>query len=103
MDNHFNTPSEIIELNMKASETKTTLPLGKMILLGITARNVYRIQSGYKQYRRALHRKCRCFQSACRRDLPCRADADRLSEEEAIYRKLSDPFQMYSTKRASLL
>ena len=37
MDNHFNTPSEIIELNMKASETKTTLPLGKMILLGITA------------------------------------------------------------------
>ena len=37
MDNHFNTPSEIIELNMKASETKTTLPLGKMILLGIMA------------------------------------------------------------------
>ena len=29
MDNHFNTPSEIIELNMKASETKTTLLSGK--------------------------------------------------------------------------
>ena len=93
MDNHFNTPSEIIELNMKASETKTTLPLGKMILLGIIARNVYRIRSSYKQYRRALHRKCRCFQSACRRDLPCRADADRLFGRRTIYRKLSDPFK----------
>ncbi len=33
MDNHFNTPAETIELNMKASENKTALPLGKMILL----------------------------------------------------------------------
>lgn len=37
MDNHFNTPAETIELNMKASENKTALPLGKMILLGIMA------------------------------------------------------------------
>lgn len=37
MDNHFNTASEIIELNMKANETKTELPLGKMVLLGIMA------------------------------------------------------------------
>lgn len=37
MENHFNTPSEIIELNMKACEGKTSLPLGKMILLGIMA------------------------------------------------------------------
>lgn len=37
MENHFNTPSEIIELNMKACEGKISLPLGKMILLGIMA------------------------------------------------------------------
>ena len=42
MDNHFNTPSEIIELNMKASETKTTLPLARN-----HGRNVYRIRSSY--------------------------------------------------------
>ena len=35
MNNHFLCPSEIIELNMNANETKTTLPLGKMFLLGI--------------------------------------------------------------------
>ena len=93
MDNHFNTPSEIIELNMKASETKTTLPLGKMILLGIMAGMFIAFGAADKQYRRALHRKCRCFQSACRRDLPCRADADRLFGRRTIYRKLSDPFK----------
>lgn len=37
MNNHFNTPAETIELNMKACENKTILPLGKMILLGIMA------------------------------------------------------------------
>ena len=37
MNNHFNTPAETIELNMKACENKTALPLGKMILLGIMA------------------------------------------------------------------
>lgn len=37
MNNHFNTPAETIELNMKACENKTVLPLGKMILLGIMA------------------------------------------------------------------
>ena len=37
MNNHFLCPSEIIELNMNANETKTTLPLGKMFLLGIMA------------------------------------------------------------------
>lgn len=37
MNNHFLCPSEIIELNMNANETKTTLPLGKMLLLGIMA------------------------------------------------------------------
>ncbi|SHK71962.1 formate/nitrite transporter family protein [Hespellia stercorisuis] len=37
MDNHFNTPSEIINLNLNSCENKTRLPLGKMILLGIMA------------------------------------------------------------------
>ena len=37
MNNHFNTPAQTIELNMKACENKTVLPLGKMILLGIMA------------------------------------------------------------------
>lgn len=34
MDNHFNTPAEVIDLSIKACENKTRLPLGKMILLG---------------------------------------------------------------------
>ena len=38
MDNHFNTPAEVIDLSIKACENKTRLPLGKMILLGIMAR-----------------------------------------------------------------
>ena len=37
MDNHFNTPAEVIDLSIKACENKTRLPLGKMILLGIMA------------------------------------------------------------------
>ncbi len=35
--NNFNTPAEIIEANMKGGEGKVTLPLWKMILLGIMA------------------------------------------------------------------
>lgn len=35
MSNHFNTPAEVVQLNMKASEGKAVLPLRKMILLGI--------------------------------------------------------------------
>jgi len=37
MDNHFNTPAEVIDLSIKACENKTRLPLGKRILLGIMA------------------------------------------------------------------
>ena len=37
MEQHFNTPAEIIDNNMKAGEGKAHLPLGKMILLGIMA------------------------------------------------------------------
>ena len=37
MEQHFNTPSEVIDTNMKAGEGKAHLPLGKMILLGIMA------------------------------------------------------------------
>ena len=37
MDNHFNTPAEVIDLSIKACENKPRLPLGKMILLGIMA------------------------------------------------------------------
>lgn len=37
MDNGFNTPAEVVELNMKACVGKANLPMGKMILLGIMA------------------------------------------------------------------
>ena len=37
MEQHFNTPAEVIDTNMKAGEGKAHLPLGKMILLGIMA------------------------------------------------------------------
>ncbi len=37
MDNHFNTPSEVVDLSIQACEGKTKLPLGKMILMGIMA------------------------------------------------------------------
>ena len=37
MEQHFNTPLEVIDTNMKAGEGKAHLPLGKMILLGIMA------------------------------------------------------------------
>ena len=37
MENHFNTPAEVIDLSIKACENKTKLPVGKMILLGIMA------------------------------------------------------------------
>lgn len=37
MNNNFNSPAEVIELNMKGGEGKAGLPLGKMILLGIMA------------------------------------------------------------------
>ncbi len=37
MGNGFNSPAETIAINMKASETKGNLPVGKMILLGLLA------------------------------------------------------------------
>lgn len=37
MGNNYNTPAEIMELNMKGAEGKASLPLCKMILLGILA------------------------------------------------------------------
>ena len=37
MEQGFNNTKEIVEINMKAACTKATLPLGKMILLGIMA------------------------------------------------------------------
>lgn len=37
MEKHFNTPSEVIEGNINAGVGKATLPIGKMILLGIMA------------------------------------------------------------------
>ena len=37
MENNFNTPSEVIDANMKACIGKVNMPLGKMILLGIMA------------------------------------------------------------------
>jgi len=47
MEQHFNTPSEVIDTNMKAGEGKAHLPLGKMILLGIMA--------GHQQHRGTCH------------------------------------------------
>lgn len=37
MNNYFNSPAEIINLNIEGCERKTALPLDKMILLGIVA------------------------------------------------------------------
>ena len=37
MEKHFNSPAEVIEVNMKAGEGKASLPLLKMIILGIMA------------------------------------------------------------------
>lgn len=37
MEQHYNTPVEVIDTNMKVGEGKASLPLGKMILLGIMA------------------------------------------------------------------
>lgn len=37
MENHFNTPAEALELNMKAGVNKASMPILKMILLGIMA------------------------------------------------------------------
>lgn len=37
MDNNFNTPKEVVELNMKGAVTKAGLKTGKMIFLGILA------------------------------------------------------------------
>lgn len=37
MENHFNAPAEVIEVNMRAGEGKASLPVAKMILLGIMA------------------------------------------------------------------
>lgn len=37
MEKHFNSPAEVIEVNMKAGEGKASLPLLKMIILGMMA------------------------------------------------------------------
>lgn len=37
MNNRYNTPAEVMELNMAGAVGKATLPLGRMILLGILA------------------------------------------------------------------
>lgn len=37
MENHFNTPAEVIDANMNACVGKVNLPLGRMILLGMMA------------------------------------------------------------------
>lgn len=93
MDNHFNTPSEIIELNMKASETKTTLPLGKMILLGIMAGMFIAFGAATSSTVAHSIENVGVSRALAARDLPCRADADRLFGRRTIYRKLSDPFK----------
>lgn len=37
ISNQYNVPSKIMEMNMKGSVVKVTMPLGRMILLGIMA------------------------------------------------------------------
>ena len=34
MENHFNTPAEVIDLSIKACENKTKLPVGKECKIG---------------------------------------------------------------------
>ena len=78
MDNHFNTPAEVIDLSIKACENKTRLPLGKMILLGIMA-------GAFIAFGGATSST-----SSCRMYLPCRTDAHRISRRRTFHRKLSD-------------
>ena len=89
MDNHFNTPAEVIDLSIKACENKTRLPLGKMILLGIMA-GAFIAFGGAKQHSSARSRKCWRSKSSCRMYLPCRTDAHRISGWRTFHRKLSD-------------
>ena len=85
MDNHFNTPAEVIDLSIKACENKTRLPLGKMILLGIMA-GAFIAFCGAS----ARSRKCWRSKSSCRMYLPCRTDAHRISRRRTFHWKLSD-------------
>lgn len=90
MDNHFNTPAEVIDLSIKACENKTRLPLGKMILLGIMAGAF--IAFGGATSSTAAHavENVGRSKSSCRMYLPCRTDAHRISRRRTFHRKLSD-------------
>lgn len=87
MDNHFNTPAEVIDLSIKACENKTRLPLGKMILLGIMAGAFIAFGGATSS---ARSRKCWRSKSSCWMYLPCRTDAHRISWWRTFHRKLSD-------------
>lgn len=90
MDNHFNTPAEVIDLSIKACENKTRLPLGKMILLGIMAGAF--IAFGGATSSTAAHavENVGVARALARMYLPCRTDAHRISWWRTFYRKLSD-------------
>lgn len=90
MDNHFNTPAEVIDLSIKACENKTRLPLGKMILLGIMAGAFIAFGGATSSTRSTRSRKCWRSKSSCRMYLPCRTDAHRISWRRTFYRKLSN-------------
>lgn len=92
MENHFNTPAEVVDLSIKACENKTKLPVGKMILLGIMAGGFYRTGRCYKQHSGTRSRKCRSGKSIGRCDLSGRIDADRILRWRTFYRKLSDHY-----------
>ena len=70
MDNHFNTPAEVIDLSIKACENKTRLPLGKTDSARHHGRRVYRFRRCYKQHGSTRSRKCWRSKSSCRMYLP---------------------------------
>ena len=86
MENHFNTPAEVVDLSIKACENKTKLPSRYY------GRGFYRTGRCYKQHSGTRSRKCRSGKSIGRCDLSGRIDADRILRWRTFYRKLSDHY-----------
>ena len=91
MENHFNTPAEVVDLSIKACENKTKLPVGKMILLGIMA-GVFIALGGATSSTAAHAVENVGVARALAGDLSGRIDADRILRWRTFYRKLSDHY-----------
>ncbi len=91
MENHFNTPAEVVDLSIKACENKTKLPVGKMILLGIMA-GVFIALGGATSSTAAHAVENVGVARALAGVSSGRIDADRILRWRTFYRKLSDHY-----------